>query len=418
MNVDTVNEEKESTDRAMNGGAAKTPMMKRHSMDWNGTEIVVFDEDQNKDLEDCSPSADGGDVEQRNPRLASSTHHHFQHHFEWRRSGPPTDVAPGMDKIQSWSFDVLPYSDVALVSVIQQIFDHYDLMRKFNIDKQVMNDFIWEVCKRHDVLNYHNWHHAVCTMHGSFLFLSLAGGEEMYDDKDIFAILVAALCHDLEHSGQNNDFHVKTQSELALKYENQSVLENHSITQTLTMLQDPKFNIFVNITDCDMIYIEHFVREMILATDPAHSATLTISLATRVEDTVNKGLKADNLEDRLLLGRMILHASDVKNTVHEDFSVAKDWCSRVTSEFTDQATKEKALGVSVTPYMDGLETEYKIANMQIEFCHFMIVPFFKMVGAVLPKAAHLNAHCLRNIEGYKKIMDSCIHERPALNGDF
>ncbi len=41
-------------------------------------------------------------------------------------------------------------------------------------------------------------------------------------------MLIASVCHDLDHPGVNNKFLVATNSELALLYNDRSVLENVS----------------------------------------------------------------------------------------------------------------------------------------------------------------------------------------------
>ena len=49
---------------------------------------------------------------------------------------------------------------------------------------------------------------------------------------EIFALLFAAMCHDYEHTGTTNDFHVITRSEVAYLYNDKSVLENYHLSQT------------------------------------------------------------------------------------------------------------------------------------------------------------------------------------------
>ena len=44
---------------------------------------------------------------------------------------------------------------------------------------------------------------------------------------EYFALIVSALCHDLEHPGVNNPFLVSSRSDLATLYNDRSVLENH-----------------------------------------------------------------------------------------------------------------------------------------------------------------------------------------------
>lgn len=40
------------------------------------------------------------------------------------------------------------------------------------------------------------------------------------------AFLISALAHDIGHPGNNNDFEIKMMSDLAIRYNNKSVLEN------------------------------------------------------------------------------------------------------------------------------------------------------------------------------------------------
>ena len=43
---------------------------------------------------------------------------------------------------------------------------------------------------------------------------------------ELLAGLVAALAHDMNHKGVNNDYHVRRQSDKAILYSGQSVLEH------------------------------------------------------------------------------------------------------------------------------------------------------------------------------------------------
>lgn len=40
-------------------------------------------------------------------------------------------------------------------------------------------------------------------------------------------MIFSGLMHDIKHPGNNNDFEIKNNSDLALRYNNKSVLENH-----------------------------------------------------------------------------------------------------------------------------------------------------------------------------------------------
>lgn len=62
-------------------------------------------------------------------------------------------------------------------------------------------------------------------------------------DLEIFGLLVACLCHDLDHRGTNNSFQTKTTSPLAILYTT-STMEHHHFDQCIMILNSEGNNIF------------------------------------------------------------------------------------------------------------------------------------------------------------------------------
>jgi len=55
---------------------------------------------------------------------------------------------------------------------------------------------------------------------------------------EVLAILIAAAIHDVEHTGTTNSFHMLSNSELALLYNDKSILENHHLHTAFKLMQD------------------------------------------------------------------------------------------------------------------------------------------------------------------------------------
>jgi len=87
---------------------------------------------------------------------------------------------------------------------------------------------------------------------------------------DLLALKLAALCHDVDHPGWNNDFEVNSSSELALVYNDHSVLENHHASFTFSkLLRKPGCNFLSNLPALEARELRKTTLGAVLATDMA-----------------------------------------------------------------------------------------------------------------------------------------------------
>ncbi len=54
--------------------------------------------------------------------------------------------------------------------------------------------------------------------------------------KEIFGIILAAIIHDFDHPGLNNAFMINSRSDIAIRYNDVSVLENYHIASAYQIL--------------------------------------------------------------------------------------------------------------------------------------------------------------------------------------
>lgn len=81
--------------------------------------------------------------------------------------------------------------------------------------------------RRYPEVPYHNNLHAADVAHSTSFLLDVIN---VMPSLEVFAGLIAALVHDVDHPGKTNTFLVKTQAPLALLYNDRSVLENHHVS--------------------------------------------------------------------------------------------------------------------------------------------------------------------------------------------
>jgi hypothetical protein len=96
-------------------------------------------------------------------------------------------------------------------------------------------------------------------------------------------VLLASLCHDIDHPGNTNQYEASTCSRLALLHNNKSILENHHCMITILLLQQPQVNVLKFLPTEKQIYAKKFIIECILATDMEHHFP-TISKLAAISD--------------------------------------------------------------------------------------------------------------------------------------
>ncbi|KAI8814968.1 hypothetical protein BJ742DRAFT_671381, partial [Cladochytrium replicatum] len=154
---------------------------------------------------------------------------------------------------------------------------------------------------------------------------------------------------DYDHPGVNNAFLTKIGDPKAILYNDRSILENHHVASAFAILSREECN-FVELLPRDIFrQFREQVIDMVLATDIAnHFQTLST-----FKNKVNASPVYDfqNHDDRALLWRAIMKASDVSN-VSKSWEVYSVWLERITEEFYRQGDRERELGFPITPFMD------------------------------------------------------------------
>ena len=72
---------------------------------------------------------------------------------------------------------------------------------------------------------FHNFTHALAVLHWTYCMLTSLNFASMLSPLDILSLLIAAIGHDVDHTGATNAFEIASSSKLALRYHDQAVLE-------------------------------------------------------------------------------------------------------------------------------------------------------------------------------------------------
>ncbi|KAH6572955.1 hypothetical protein BASA50_009123 [Batrachochytrium salamandrivorans] len=155
---------------------------------------------------------------------------------------------------------------------------------------QSIFEFTSEIADNYEDNPYHCFLHAVDMTYMTYYLLIDMGIKEQLDllSIDTAAILLAAISHDALHPGTNNLFQVNSNTDVAKLYQNQSVLENHSLslcrrllTTKYTFLSKLHYDDIPDMSEEDIIdSILDIISDSILKTDMVFHFTLLEQITT------------------------------------------------------------------------------------------------------------------------------------------
>jgi len=245
---------------------------------------------------------------------------------------------------------------------------------------------------------YHGAAHATDVMATVAWFLSLEGFAEHFSRMDYLMAYVAAGIHDVGHPGTNNLFQSKTMSDLAVRYNDKSILENYHVATAFDKMRAPALNWFILLekdfappSDEAHVNLQQYVRRglisMVLATDMAKHAAHIQELKHAVEKA-RDGSQADKQsasDDNLLLLETVLHAADISNPLKPQ-NIMLAWTRRVLDEFWNQGDEEKSRALPISPLCDREAGRNSVPKGQLGFINFVIAPFFAPIVDLIPQA--------------------------------
>eukprot|EP00741_Cyanophora_paradoxa_P015164 tig00020849_g14635.t1 len=212
------------------------------------------------------------------------------------------------------------------------------------------------------------------------------------DHVDLFAILVAALCHDLDHPGLTNLFLIKSKAPMALLYSNSSPLERHHSSRFLMLLERPDLDICSGLSPAERQRFTQFVVDIILATDMMAHGDYMAAFARRFRDLPpealarlpSSGQRLAALDDRTLFAGMLLKCADLANAART-FENSQHWAGAIQHEFFEQGALEQQLGLEISPGMSPTtEPDLGSSARQVFFLGNIVQPLYQAVAEVAP----------------------------------
>ncbi|XP_034837406.1 cGMP-specific 3',5'-cyclic phosphodiesterase-like [Maniola hyperantus] len=291
------------------------------------------------------------------------------------------DVIPSAEiyNLYSFQFHDFDLSDEDTCRATLRMFLQCNLVEKFHIPYDVLCRWILSVKKNYRPVKYHNWRHALNVAQTMFAMLKTGKMERFMSDLEILGLLVACLCHDLDHRGTNNAFQTKTESPLAILYST-STMEHHHFDQCVMILNSESNNIFQALSPCDYRNVMRVVETAILSTDLAMYFKKKSKFLELVE---NGEFDWQSREKKELLCGMMMTACDV-SAIAKPWEVQHKIAKLVADEFFDQGDLEK-LQLNQQPIaMMDREKKDELPQMQVGFIDMICLPLYKVLSDTFP----------------------------------
>ncbi|XP_076683903.1 phosphodiesterase dunce isoform X5 [Andrena cerasifolii] len=292
------------------------------------------------------------------------------------------DLGKLLSDIDKWGIDIFRIGELSnnrpLTCVAYTAFQTRDLLKSLAIPPKTFVTFMMTLEDHYVKDNpFHNSLHAADVTQSTHTLLNTPALESVFTPLEITAALFAATIHDVDHPGVTNQFLVNSSSELALMYNDESVLENHHLAVAFKLLQNEGCDIFINMTKKQRQTLRKMVIDMVLSTDMSKHMSLLADLKTMVETKKVAGsgvLLLDNYTDRIQVLENLVHCADLSNPT-KPLALYRQWVALLMEEFFLQGDREREQNMDISPMCDRHSAT--IEKSQVGFIDYIVHPLWE-----------------------------------------
>jgi hypothetical protein len=297
--------------------------------------------------------------------------------------------------IENKDFDIFEFDNKVgkentLLSIGNYIFIKYSFSTVINENK--FNNWCRQISAGYTRRNpYHSDLHAADVAQTCLVYMQYGQVNDIarFDKVSLCSLFLSCICHDFKHPGVNNNFLKETKDELAIRYNDLSILENMHISETFRLIiQNNDCNIFFGVDSNIFKTIRQKMIACVLSTDMVNHSKHIAFMKKIIEKNKNK---KDMIKVSQNYMDLIIHASDISNPT-KPYNIYTKWAKLVLEEFFQQGDKEKALGL---PCSNDRKT-VKLNLSQISFIEYIVEPFITSYVMVFPKLKFLQENIISN----------------------
>ena len=347
----------------------------------------------------------------------------IEHHLKLNEIISPSIISmlkDQMKKLDTPEFNIFELNEIldkkTSMYIALEILRNFDVIENEIIPHDIFFNFLEIIVSKYDRINaiYHNDLHAGDVMQTSHTIIKRGNllKKMKLGQLDVFSILVACLCHDYKHPGQNNLYQINAKTKYAMRYNDISVLENYHVSQTFKLLQKNEYNIFINFSPEEYRICRRRMIDGILSTDMANHQKVISAVKIKMDTfDIKNGENLEKIfisEDEENLGKlfenqqcilnMIIHGSDISNPGKPD-KISNEWTKRVYGEFFVQGDLEKKQGLTISNFCDRETTN--VNKAMIGFINFVVLPAITILVNLVNEVKIYKDYCKFNLKKHQ-----------------
>lgn len=312
-----------------------------------------------------------------------------------------------MRMLDEWGPDIFRINELShghsLAAVTFTLMKNRGLLKTFGILPGPLLNYLLVLEHHYRDNPYHNQIHAADVAQSMNVLISSPALKGVFTDMEILAAIFASAIHDVDHPGFTNQYLINSNSELAIMYNDESVLEQHHLAVAFKLLQDNTCDFLANFSKKQRQLLRKMTIDMVLATDMSKHMSLLADLKTMVEAKKVAGSSVLTLEkysDRIQILQSMIHLADLSNPT-KPIELYRSWNERIMEEYWRQGDREKELGLEISPMCDRYNVT--LEKSQVGFIDFIVHPIFETwADLVNPDAQNIMDQLEINREWYQE----------------
>lgn len=313
------------------------------------------------------------------------------------------------ESLKNPHFDIWQWEPNEMLFLLEEMYFELGLVDELDIHPATLKRFLLRVQENYRNNPFHNFRHCFCVTQMMYVLIHGCRLQEVLSKRDICVLLTACICHDLDHPGFNNTYQINSRSELAVRYNDMSPLENHHCAVSFKIISSPECNIFANLTPEEFKEVRGDMIILILATDMARHAEILDAFKQKLDNFDYSS------EDHLNTLKMILiKACDISNECRP-IQVSEGWVECLMEEYFHQSDQEKKECLPVAPFMDRDRVTKPTA--QIGFIKYVLLPLFEALNKLYPEVEFIALESLKQaLNHYERMKDFDENKKKLFSG--